>query len=188
MISIKCIRHWNHQIYPVTVRMKILGKSDSQRKNKHKACRYFVYIQHALLYLLCLPSFSLLKITWCMSRKWYPDKILMISFKRLVICKFWYSRKWFMISSDKSDDPQKFLNVSPRGSADILEFLEHPRCFFDDTVRELFLRNFWSSEIFILRKLWWHPQNKISISFQKRHPPKCPILSFENVAMLFIFL
>ena len=46
---------------------------------------------------------------------WYPSNVLMI------ICKFWYSRKWFMISSDKSDDPQKFLNVSPRGSADILE-------------------------------------------------------------------
>ena len=39
-------------------------------------------IQHALFDLLCLPLFPCSKITWCMSRKWYPDKLLMISFKR----------------------------------------------------------------------------------------------------------
>ena len=43
-----------------------------------------------------------------------------------------------MISSDKSDDPQKFLNVSPRGSADILESYNILDAF-GDTVRELFL-------------------------------------------------
>ena len=53
---------FNHQIYPEIVRMMNLGKSDSQRKNKHKACRYFVYIQHALFYLLCLPLFPCSKL------------------------------------------------------------------------------------------------------------------------------
>ena len=113
---------FNHQIYTGIVRMMILGKSDPQRKNKHKACRYFVYIQHALFYLLCLPLFPCSKLPGAcrendilIKSSWYPSNVLMI------ICKFWYSRKWFMISSDKSDDPQKFLYVSPRGSADILE-------------------------------------------------------------------
>ena len=138
--------------------------------------------------LVVFASFSLLKITWCMSRKWYPDKILMISFKGLVICKFWYSRKWFMISSDKSDDPQKFLNVSPRGSADILESYNILDVFWWYRQRIisqkfLILRDFLSfGNCDCIRK------NKISISFQKWHPPKCPILSFEHVAMLFIFL
>ena len=72
----------NHQIYPVTVRMKILGKSDSQRKNKHKACRYFVYIQHALLYLLCLPLFPCSKLPDAcrendilIKSSWYPSNV-----------------------------------------------------------------------------------------------------------------
>ena len=74
------------------------------------------------VYLLCLPLFPCSKLPDAcrendilINSSWYPSNVLMI------ICKFWYSRKWFMISSDKSDDPQKFLNVSPRGSADILE-------------------------------------------------------------------
>ena len=53
---------FNHQIYPEIVRMMNLGKSDSQRRNKHKACRYFAYIQHALFDLLCLPLFPCSKL------------------------------------------------------------------------------------------------------------------------------
>ena len=93
----------NHQIYPVTVRMKILGKSDSQRKNKHKACRYFVYIQHALLYLLCLPLFPCSKLPDAcrendilIKSSWYPSNVLMI------ICKFWYSRKLLHVNAVSS--------------------------------------------------------------------------------------
>ena len=179
----------NQQIYPVIVRMMILDKSDSQRKIKHKTCRYFVYIQHALFYLLCLPLFPGSKLPDAcrendilIKSSWYPSNVLMI------ICKFWFSRKWFMISSDKSDDPQKFLNVSPRGSADILESYNILDVFWWYRQRIisqkfLILRDFLSfGNCDCIRK------NKISISFQKWHPPKCPILSFEHVAMLFIFL
>jgi hypothetical protein len=94
-------------------------------RNKHKARRYFVYIQHVLFYLLCLPP---LYLFWKLSvsdacrendilikSSWDPSTVLMI------VTKFWYPRKWSMISSDKSDDPPKFLNVSSSNSADILE-------------------------------------------------------------------
>ena len=72
----------NQQIYPVIIRMMILDKSDSQRKIKHKTCRYFVYIQHALFYLLCLPLFPGSKLPDAcrendilIKSSWYPSKV-----------------------------------------------------------------------------------------------------------------
>ena len=51
-------------------------------KNKHKACRYFVYTQHALFYLLCLPLFSCPKLPDACRENDILIKIFMISFKR----------------------------------------------------------------------------------------------------------
>jgi len=168
--------------------MMTLGKSDFQRKNKHKACRYFVYTQHALFYLLCLPLFSCPKLPDAcrendilIKSSWYPSNVLMLTFSSDILGHgSWYPQINWWPSNMSECIPQRFCWY-PR-------ILEHPRCFLMIPSENYFSENSDPQRFFILRQLWWHPQSEISISFHKWHPPKCPILSFESVAMLFIFL
>lgn len=119
MIIIKCIWYsitrYIQRLSEWWTLANLILKGKNQTQSMPLFCIH-TCIQHALFDLLCLPLFPCSKLPDAcrendilINSSWYPSNVLMI------ICKFWYSRKWFMISSDKSDDPQKFLNVSPRG-------------------------------------------------------------------------
>jgi hypothetical protein len=92
MIIIRYIWYANHQIYPVIVRMTTLGKIwFSKEKQSQSMPLFCIHTARAVL-VFVLASFSLLKIIWCMSRKWYPSNVLMIRgypINRMTLRNFW---------------------------------------------------------------------------------------------------
>lgn len=84
MIIIKCI--W----YSITRYIQRLSEwwtlanliLKGKTNTKHAVILHTYMYTARAVWLVVFASFSVLKITWCMSRKWYPDKLLMISFKR----------------------------------------------------------------------------------------------------------